>query len=266
MQLFLPMRIFLRIIGIGLIGFVPAVVKTHAAESSPPNEMMREAIDLYALGERHWAYVEVKREYDRKGRLKEETVSRVDPSLPWNERDVLVSADGEPASERAQRRYQKQREKERRARERGAHRERRLRDLIDFDGIEVQSRDGNITTLALPIRPDPDTPFPVEKIAMTAAIDTASRDLIRIEATLREAVRHKAVANIKGMNLAIRFAPVVPEDRPPAIVHLHGTARATVMFFPIGGSVEIERTDYRWVTPYDDRFKVEVGPATAIDF
>ncbi len=227
---------------------------------------MRSAIEFYAQGERHWAYREIKREYDRKGRLKEESVSQVDPSLPWDQRDVLLSTDGAPASDQTKRRYQKQREKERRARERGAQRERRLRDLIDFDAVELNSTSAGISTLALPILPDPNTNFPVEKIAMTAEVEIASGDLMSIKAVLLESVRHKAVANIKGMNLEIRFGAVTDQDRPPAITSLRGTARASVLFFPVGGSIEIERTDYRWVTPYDDRFNVEVGTPTAIDF
>lgn len=179
---------------------------------------------------------------------------------------MLFSADGAPGSDQAKRRYQKQREKERRARERGAQRERRLRDLIDFDAVELNSTSAGISSLALPILPDPNTNFPVEKIAMTAEVEIASGDLMSIKAILLESVRHKAVANIKGMNLEIQFGAVTDEDRPPAVTFLKGTARASVLFFPIGGSIEIERTDYRWVTPYDDRFNVEVGTPTAIDF
>ena len=120
--------------------------------------------------------------------------------------------------------------------------------------------------MLLPIRPDTETDFPLEKIAMRAQIDDESLDLRLIEAELLEAVRHKAVANIKGMSLKIHFASVTETDRPPALVRLEGTARASVLLFLIGGSIEIERTDHRWVTPYDDRFTVEVGTPTAIDF
>lgn len=249
---------------IGLVGWVVTGPITLADPS--PGETLKAAIEIYATGENHWAYRQVQREYDWKGRVKEEIVTQVDPSLPWDERDVLIAnADG-PATEREQRKYQKKREKERRQVERGAQRERRLRDLIDFDAVTIASRTDGMSTMLLPIRRDPETDFPMEKIAMRAKIDDGTADLRVIEAELLEAVRHKAVANIKGMNLQIHFAPVVETDRPPALVRLQGTARASVLFFPIGGSIEIERTDHRWVTPYDDRFSVEVGTPTAIDF
>ena len=231
-----------------------------------PGEILKIAIEIYATGENHWAYRQVQREYDRKGRLKEEVVTQVDPSLPWDERDVLTATADGPATDREQRKYQKKREKERRSIERGGQRERRLRDLIDFDGVTVESKSDGLSTMVLPIRPDTETDFPMDKIAMRAQIDDATLDLRVIEAELLESVRHKAVANIKGMNLEIQFAAVAETDRPPALVRLEGTGRATVLFFPIGGSIEIERSDHRWVTPYDDRFNVEVGTPTAIDF
>lgn len=264
-----PKRVFIPAVRfVCLISALLVLAPGSAGRAQPesPGELMQAAIESYAAGERHWAYQEVKREYDRKGRLKEETISRVDPSLPWDQRDVLISTEKGPATEKQKRRYQKSREKERRAVERGAQRERRLRDLIDFAAVTLQSSADGISTLSLPVVPDPDTDFPVERITMMARIDEATRDLAEISARLDESVRYKAVANIKGMNLNLHFSPVSEEDRPPALVQLSGTARATVLLFPVGGSIEIQRTHHRWVTPYDDRFNVEVGTPTAIDF
>ncbi len=249
-----------------ILGSVLLLSSPAGAREPTPSDMLQSAIEDYSAGEGRWAYREVKREYDRKGRLKAETVSRIDPSLPWDERDILLSSPAGPATEKEQRQYQKKREKERRAIERGAHRERRLRELIDFAGVRTASQSSDTMRLALPILPDPDRDFPVDKIAMTADLDRFTGELRAIHAELREPVRHKAVANIKGMNLEIQFRQVEGDDRPAALSFLRGTARASLLFFPVGGSIEIARTDHRWVTPYDERFNVEIGTPTAIDF
>lgn len=39
-----------------------------------------------------------------------------------------------------------------------------------------------------------------------------------------------------------------------------------MLFVPVGGRMEIRRTDFKRVTPYDERFQVQIGPLKAIDF
>jgi hypothetical protein len=41
---------------------------------------------------------------------------------------------------------------------------------------------------------------------------------------------------------------------------------ASILFVPFGGSVELDRTDFRHVRPFGDRFEVQIGALKALDF
>ena len=101
---------------------------------------------------------------------------------------------------------------------------------------------------------------------MVVNFDPADETLQKIDAPLTEAVRHKAVAKVKNLHLTIDFAQPLSDEDAVALVKLRGQAAASVLFFPVGGEVQLERKNFQRVTPYDDRFSVEVGTATTLDF
>lgn len=227
---------------------------------------LENAILAYSADERGWAYDEVVTEYNRKGEVSEVRTTRVDPSLPWDQRDQLISTDKGPASERQIKKYQKEREKERRRIERGLEDRRRLRDRMNFPLATIDSEDEQTRVYHVPLLPDEDSGFPTEKIRMVVNLDPADEMLQKIDARLTEAVRHKAVAKVKDLHLTIEFARPLPDEEAIALIKLSGQAAASVLFFPVGGEVQLERKNFQRVTPYDDRFEVEVGTATTLDF
>lgn len=247
---------------LSLAGQVIAAESAQLADPTP----LQDAIETYSDAERHWAYEQTVTEYNRKGQPRDVLITQVDPSLPWDQRDVLIATVKGPATEREKRRYQKDREKDRRKRERGLEDPQRLRDRMDFPMSRIVSETTETRTYAVPLLPDSKSGFPMEKIKMKAWIHPESGELQGIEAKLQEAVRLKAVAKVKNLHLKIAFTRPLPEKDAVALTHLRGTAAASVLFFPVGGEVLVERKSHRWVTPYDDRFNVELGTPTPVGF
>lgn len=256
---------FLSATLLGLLSLTGQAIAAESTELADPTPL-QDAIETYSDAERHWAYEQTVTEYNRKGQPQDVFVTLVDPSLPWDQRDVLIATDKGPATDREKRRYQKDREKERRQRERGLEDRQRLRDRMDFPLSHIVSETTETRTYAVPLLPDTKSGFPMGKIEMQAWIHPASGELQGIEAKLQEAVRVKAVAKVKNLHLKIAFTKPLPEKDAVALTHLRGTAAASILFFPVGGEVVVERKSHRWVTPYDDRFNVELGTPTAVGF
>ena len=118
----------------------------------------------------------------------------------------------------------------------------------------------------MPLLPDEETGFSTDKIRMVVNLDPTDETLQKIDARLTEAVRQKAVAKVKDLHLTIEFSRPLPDEEAVALIKLRGQAAASMLFFPVGGEVQLERSNFRRVTPYDDRFEVQVGPATTLDF
>lgn len=251
----------LNLIIAGLIA-VAGVAGADYADPLP----LEHAIMAYSADERGWAYDEVVTAYNRKGKVSEVRITRVDPSLPWDQREQLISTEKGPATERQKKKYQKEREKERRRRELGLENRRRLRDRMNFPLSIIDSEDGHTRVYHVPLLPDQETGFPTEKIHLEVTLNPRDESLQKIDARLTEAVRHKAVAKVKDLHLTIDFTRPLPDEKAIALTKLRGQAAASVLFFPVGGEVQLERSNFRRVTPYDDRFEVQVGPATTLDF
>ena len=227
---------------------------------------LENAILAYSADERGWAYDEVVTAYTRKGKVSEVRITRVDPSLPWDQREQLISTDKGSATERQKKKFQKEREKERRRIELGLENRRRLRDRMNFPLAVIDSENDRTREYHVPLLPDEETGFPTEKIRMVVNLDPVDETLQKIDARLTEPVRHKAVAKVKDLHLTIEFTRPLPDEDAVALTKLRGQAAASVLFFPVGGEVQLERSNFRRVTPYDDRFEVQVGPATTLDF
>ncbi|MDA8528757.1 hypothetical protein N9K67_08175 [Opitutaceae bacterium] len=227
---------------------------------------LENAILAYSADERGWAYDEVVTAYNRKGKISEVRATRVDPSRPWDQRELLISTEQGPATDRQKKKFQKGREKERRRIELGLEDRRRLRDRMNFPLSVIDAENEQTCEYHVPLLPDEETGFPTDKIRMVVNLDPTDETLQKIDARLTEAVRHKAVAKVKDLHLTIEFSRPLPDEEAVALIKLRGQAAASVLFFPVGGEVQLERSNFRRVTPYDDRFEVQVGPATTLDF
>jgi hypothetical protein len=86
-----------------------------------------------------------------------------------------------------------------------------------------------------------------------------------IDVKLRENIRVAGIVNLKAGDARLEFAPVLPEHGP-ALTAISAGGTASLLFITVGARAEAVRTDFKRVTPYDERFQVKLGPLKAIDF
>ena len=82
---------------------------------------------------------------------------------------------------------------------------------------------------------------------------------------LLDNVRLMLVANVKSGEFSADFVRPDPAHGP-IMARLQGAADASFLFKKFTADVNTTRKDFAWVTPYDERFKVQIGPLRAIGF
>lgn len=237
-----------------------------AVPSAPPAEVLAQAIDKFQTGEGRWAFVKTTEEYSRKVKLKSTEVVQYDPSQPWDQREILLSRDGNPASDRQQRAFQRDREKERLKRERRMGKNDRLRDRLDLSSASLIEETGTELRYHVSLLTQPDDDFPAEKLETIITLDRGSEALRRVELRLRESFRKAGVVKLKQFEMTVEFQPDITNEHPVAMSYLEAKAEASVLLFPVGGGAKIRFENHRWVKPYDERFEVQLGEATTIGF
>lgn len=209
-----------------------------------------------------WAYTQRFVQYDRKGREDESWVGRFDPSQHYDVQWTLLEKNGKAPTESQQKKFRKERaELERKGRV-------RLGEALDVKRailMQDQADAGDQLIYEVPLRPIEGSKFPPEKFQVFVRIDREKHALRAIDLKLRERVRVAVVFNVKAADARIEFAEVLP-GAGPAITMIGGGGTASVLLVPVGGRVEATRSDFKRVTPYDDRFVVKPGPLRTIDF
>lgn len=222
----------------------------------PP--LLRAAFLRYAAEADHWAYTEHSTSKDRKGRVKDEQVTRYDPSQPYDVQWTLLKIAGKDPTESQMVKFRKQRTKNRAKR-------RTLGELLNLPGAVVAEETATSVVFEVPLIKDDNQQLPPEKFRVTVRVNKEQPALERIEVRVRAAMRVALVAKIKSGDAVIEFSRVDPKF-PPAITAIHADGAGSIMFVPLGGAFENVRSDFKRVTPYSDRFKVKVGPLRTIDF
>jgi hypothetical protein len=237
------------------------------AQTGPPSDVLSRAIDLFQAGEGRWAYLQTTTEFSRKGVLKSVETVKVDPSQPWDDREVLVTRDGQVATEKQQKSFQRDREKKRLKRERrsGSGGE-KLRDRLDLNSARLLESTETTLRYHVSLEARPDDDFPAEKLETFIMVDRATEELRRVELRLRESFRKAGVVKLKSFELTVDFKTDPASTHPATIHYLEASAVASIVFIPVGGSAQVEFEGHRWVKPYDDRFEVQMGEATSIGF
>lgn len=209
-----------------------------------------------------WAYTQRFVQYDRKGREDESWIARFDPSQHYDVQWTLLEKNGQAPTEGQQKKFRKERAKlEQKGRV-------RLGEALDVKRAVLapdQSAAGGLLTYEVPLRPIEGSKFPPEKFQVFVRIDREKHVLRAIDLKLRERVRVAVIVNVKAADARIEFVDVLA-DAGPAIAKISGGGTASVMLVPVGGRVEAVRSDFKRVTPYDDRFVVKPGPLRTIDF
>jgi len=260
------MRRFLFIIGwaSALAGLAaadpaPSVPVSPELEGLPPP--LATALHKLMVDHDHWAYTQTTQVYDRAGRPEEGSqVERYDPSQPEEQQWTLLQRKGRPPTDREVRAWKRKKEKELRRRE-----EKSLGEVLDFARATVTREEGATLVYEVPLKPAASRRFPAEKFVAFLTVDRERQQLERFGLKARESFRMVGVARVDKVEIDAHFATVDPQYPPqPHLILASGTGR--VLFFRVGASAEIKWSDFKRVTPYNDRFVVELGELKVLDF
>jgi hypothetical protein len=104
------MRLFISLILLGLAAGLRAVEPSRPATSEEV-VLFKEAIKNTTQDTEHWAYTETTVFKSTKGKVREETVVRFDPSKPWPEQYTPLKIEGQPPTARQLKKYRTRGEK-----------------------------------------------------------------------------------------------------------------------------------------------------------
>jgi len=257
----------------------PAVALAPAARPATPAELdvLTGALMKVAREMERWAYTETTLIKDEKGNVKQDRVVRHDPSKPYAEQELPLKINGQAPTARQLQEYRRRGERRAARAEQPdgfgplpspserARPSQSVGDLVDLGHALVLAEDAERVTYELPLRKLGNTRFPPENFQVRVRILKAGGLLERAEARLREPFRTKLVVKINSGEASADFAAVDPRY-PPALIAARGAASASFLFFHLGGNGETQRADLRHVTPYRERFEVQIGPLRALDF
>lgn len=248
------------------------LLSVHALRAGVP-ALLNEALQKTLRDTDRWAFTQTLVELDGKGKERQRTVVRFDPSKPYAEQYTPLLIDGKEPSESDLKKYRRRGEKrgerlekaERDGSEDTTKTRQTLGEVMDIEKATVLKEDATTITYEVPLKKDGNKRFPPDKFQVLARVNKASRGFERIEAKLREAMRSMLVVKIKSGEGAMEFASIDPKFAP-ALVALRGNGSASVAFVPIGRSYDVKHEDFKRVKPYGDRFDVQIGTMKALDF
>lgn len=223
--------------------------------------LLQTALQKLQAEENRWAFTQTTQAYDRQGRPDGGVmVEKCDPSQPPENQWTLVLRDGQPPTERQVRVWKRKRDKETRRRE-----EKPLGQVIDFAQAKPVREDATQVVYELPLQKGASRRFPEEKFVVFMTVDRATQALGHVALRTRGSFRMVGVAKVDQLELDVELQSIDPAYAPqPTRLKVSGAGK--VLFVRVGGSAEIVLTEHRRVTPYDDRFTVEVGELKVLDF
>jgi hypothetical protein len=232
--------------------------------------LLQDALQKLSQDTDRWAFTQTLIEKDEKGKVKQETVLRFDPSQPYAQQYRPLKVDGKEPNDSTIRKYRKQGEKrgeriEREEREGPDPKRKTVGELMDLDNATVAEENAQSVTYAVPLRKEGNNRFPPEKFLVTARVSKEHGAFENVAVKLRAPIREKLVLNIKSGEGSIDFTPVDPKYSPQMTM-VRGGGSGSIFFVPIGRNYELKREDFKRVKPFGDRFDVKIGPLKAIDF
>ncbi len=241
-----------------------------------PPALLGDAFDKLMENQGHWAYTQTHVVEGLTARLKRETVLRVDPSRPYAEQIKPLSIGGEPPTpaeleefrgigERAARRRLRE------ERESKAHSGDELQISLNFQVVTpdlahatVVAQDEGSVTYVVPLRTKGGG-SPFDAFQVTARVNRRRREFEHATIRQRAPMRVELIARVSDSEIECDFTPVDP-NYPAVITRETQRATVTILFVKRLLKLEMKRTDFRRVTPYDERFGVKVGPIRTLQF
>jgi hypothetical protein len=220
-------------------------------------EPLAGALRAFGVERERWAYTERFSSTDRHGDSRSTRLLRFDPSRAPEERWTLLEEDGRPPTERAQRKFRREMAKVRRI---------RLSEYLQLDRAVVRHETAAEMIYEVPLRAENNDRLPPDKFEVRITLQRAGDwHLAAVDVTLREPMRMALVAKVRQAGAGIRLERVSPEHGP-VVRSLRGAGEGTVVFVKVGGAFMADRSDFKRVTPYDERFGVKLAPLQLLDF
>ena len=220
--------------------------------------LLQAAFDRLAADVDHWAYTQTAVSRDGKGKVKDETVVRYDPSQPFDVQWTPLKIDGKEPTARQVKKYRHERDKNRDKR-------RTLGELLNLEKAVAAEETPTAVTYEVPLIKDDEQRFPPEKFRELIRVRREQPVLEHIAVKLRDSLRAALIVKVISGEAALEFSPVDPKFAPP-ITAIHGGGTGSVFFVKVGATFDVTRTDFKRVKPYNDRFQVKIGPMKTIDF
>jgi hypothetical protein len=230
------------------------------ARAEPP-ALLDEAIKKWIADEDHWAYTQ--RLQIRNGsKPVEERVERYDPSQPDEQQWQLLTIAGKPPTAEQIKTWQRAKQRELKRRN-----EKPLADYFDFDHATIAAETADLVRYDVPLRKEAYRRIPLDKLAVSVAVDKQRHELQELTAGLKETFRMAmGAAKVTDFGLDIHFQPIDEKfASQPTIIKASGAARI-ILFFKVGGEAEVAWSDFKRVKPYKERFDVKIGDLKALDF
>jgi hypothetical protein len=244
-----------------VLGWLAGLLLLAAGLRAEVPPLLNSALRKLQADENRWAFTQTTQEFDRKGEPEGGlTVERFDPSQHYDQQWTLVSYQGREPTPREERAWRKRKAKETKRRE-----EKSLGEVMDLENARaVETSDAKVA-FAVPLLAGASKRLPAEKFVVRMDVDPANETLQAFRLETTGDFRVLGVAKIDRIEVAAEFATVDPQFAPqPARITASGAGR--VLFFRVGGAVNIVWSEFRRVTPYDDRFKVEIGEMKVFGF
>jgi len=273
----MAMRLFISLL---LLGLAAGLRAEEPSRPATPDEVVlfKEAVKNTTQDTEHWAYTETTVMKSTKGKVREETVVRFDPSRPWPEQYTPLKIEGKAPTERQLKKYRERGEKrgDRLARTAGpadatvpdkpavTKPERGKKVTLDLDNPRVLKDEGDRLVYEAALKATAKD-IPVDKFEVRVVVGKAARQVEHISLRLRESFRVKLVAKLKAGEASADFAVVDPKYGP-VMVSATGSFGASLLFVPVSGIFTNTRTEWERVKPYNDRLKVKLGPLEVLDF
>jgi hypothetical protein len=237
-----------------------------AAGPAPLDDALRKV----AQDRGHWAYTQTDIVMNDKGKVLNEASVRYDPSKPYAEQYVPLEIDDHAPTRADFEHFRSQGERLGKRTERAEEAGQpppgqTLGDLVDIDRATVATEDDTSITYDVPLRAEHNHRFPPDKFQVLMKVDKAHRTLEHIAVHLRAPLRLVLVVNVKSGELDVDFNSVDPVHNP-AMTSVRGDGLLSIFFVNVSRNGTLTRTDFKHVTPFGERFNVQVGPVKALDF
>jgi hypothetical protein len=251
-------------------------VPVRPAEEPPP--LLEDAFNKMIDNQGHWAFTQVQTLTGFTAALGRETVFRFDPSKPYAGQLAPLKVEGHDPTDRERREFREI--GERMAKRRAEDKRDTTRHTGDELKINLNSRivtpdllhatvvneDATSVTYAVPLREKGAAGTSAfEGFEVTARISKQRREFEHATFRQRAPMRVDVVAKVSDAVIDCEFAPADPAF-PAVIMVEHEQATVRILFVKRVLRVEVRRSTFERVTPYDQRFGVRVGPLRTLDF